>query len=145
MDGDEHILGSCELLRDKAKEREIMVNSDEGNVKCEVYKGHSCKQRCTNGSVVYADCTVHDEGHRTEDHDDTSLLSNLEKTDETLVERPTSIGKEELVPDGGWGWVIVFGASLILVSVNQISELLRQTKCLCYTCFNDCMIFVRSV
>lgn len=128
MDRDEHILGSCEVPR----KREKMVNSEGGNVKCEVYKDHSNKQLCTNYNIVHVDCTVHNEGlqhdcdqcHRTEAHEDTSLLSSLEKTEETLLaERPTSIkSKEELVPDGGWGWVIVFGASLILVSVNQISE-----------------------
>lgn len=132
MDDDEHILGSCELPRDKVEEREKMVVSEEGNVKYELYNDHGSKEPSTNDSVVHVDCSVHDEGlqhdcdqfHRTEAHDDTSLLSDLEKPEKTLVERPTSIRKEELVPDGGWGWVIVFGASLILVSVNQTTVLI---------------------
>lgn len=95
-----------------------------------------CEQQCADDSVLHADCTEHDEGlqhdcdqcHRTEAHEDSNLFCSLEKTENTLVERTTSIIEEELVPDGGWGWVIVFGASLILVSVDQISELFKSYK-----------------
>lgn len=98
---DEHLQGSCELPRE---------------------------QQCTDDGVIHLDCADHDEGlhhdcDQSEYHDD-----SMEKTDERLVERPKSSSKEELVPDGGWGWVIVFAASVILVSVNQISEILRHIK-----------------